>query len=382
MNAMDLPMLTIAESWLHSVWFRSAPSSVQAAETDSLFMFIMWTCIISFALLLSLIVYFPIKYRRSKQSTNYVQSPSHNTLLELTWSVLPLLLMAYMFVEGFKGYFAKLAAPTSAEEIQILGQMWSWTPTYRNGAGTDMTCQVTETKTDVPVIYVPAGRPVKLIMTSRDVIHAFYIPDFRTKMDVFPNRYTSMWFQPLEPTNSVDGKYFDDKGRPLPGVNGHYVFCAEYCGTKHSEMAGYIIVLPEKEYEKKVYQLATAVPTGTCAEVGQIIAKRKGCFQCHSIDGSKNSGPTWQGMYGQTHKYTNGETQVVDENSLRENILYSQKRILEGYAGQNMPVFAGQINDVELYALICYIKTLNPTTPQAELDQANEQLDPEKVKKK
>lgn len=379
MNVLGhLPVLAETDSFMSRLWLKGAGNSTQAASTDWLFMFIMWVCIISFVLLMALVVYFPIKYRRGNQTKNYQQSPAHHTFLELAWSIIPLIVMVFMFVWGYQGYVSKLAAPADSEEIQIRGMMWNWTPTYRNGAGTDLTCQLTDTKTDVPVIYVPARRPVKLIMTSTDVIHSFYIPSFRTKMDVFPNRYTSMWFQPLEPTTpGPGGKYIDDDktsptfGKPFPGA-GHEVFCAEYCGTKHSEMAALIVVLEPRDFDRKVHELATKFPDGTWAQAGFEIGKRKGCFQCHSVDGSKNSGPTWKDMYGVTHTYTNGESVIVDENSLRENILYSQKRIMTGYAGQNMPVFAGQINDNELYALIAYIKTLSKDTKKDDLDKANQ----------
>jgi cytochrome c oxidase subunit 2 len=374
---MTTTIMTLGESWMHRIWFRSPAASAQAAETDWLYMFIMWTCVIAFLVLLVPILWFPFKYHRSKQGKNYVQSPAHHTVLELTWSIVPLIVMVFMFFWGFQGYVAKLAAPSDAEEITIRGMKWNWTPIYRNGAGTDATARMTDTKTDVPIIYVPAGRPVKLLMASTDVIHSFYIPDFRTKMDVFPNRYTSMWFHPLEPsTPGPGGKWVnDDKnspdfGKAYPGA-GHWVFCAEYCGTQHSEMGALMVVLPPEAYEKKVYELATKFPEGTWAQVGEQISKRKGCLQCHSVDGSKNTGPTWKDMYGETHKYTDGSTAVVDDNVLREGILYSQKKILDGYAGQNMPVFAGQINDNELLGVISYIKTLSTKTGKADLDKAN-----------
>ncbi|MBX3386861.1 MAG: c-type cytochrome [Phycisphaeraceae bacterium] len=381
-TSMDT-LLALAEgrSLLHRIWFLSRGDSSQAASTDNLFMFILWVCIISFVLLLIPIVYFPFKYHRSKQATNYVQSPSHHTLLELAWSVVPLMVMIPIFVWGFDGYVSKLASPADAEEIHIRGQMWNWTPRYRNGAETDLSARITDTETDVPVIYVPAERPVKLIMSSSDVIHSFFVPDFRTKMDVFPNRFTSMWFKPMrESTRGPGGKYIDEDEKspnfrkPYPG-SGHWVFCAEYCGTKHAEMGAWIVVLPRREFEIKIHELATIFPEGTWAQAGKTISTRKGCLQCHSIDGSPNSGPTWKNMYGATHTYTDGSSEVVDFNHLREHILYSQRKIMTGYAGQNMPIFAGQIKDTELDAIIFYIKTLSDKTPQPELDKANQEPD-------
>lgn len=371
-------LLAEGQSWLHRIWFLTRDDSTQAADTDNLFMFIMWVCLISFVGLLIPIVYFPIKYRRSKQATNYVQSPAHHTWLELAWSIIPLMVMVPMFFWGFDGYVSKLAAPSDAEEIHIRGQMWNWTPTYRNGAGTDEVARVTKTETDVPVIYVPANRPVKLILSSSDVIHSFFIPDFRTKMDVFPNRYTSMWFEPMRESKPGAGGQWVEKDEKSPnfrkpiGEGGHWVFCAEYCGTKHAEMAAWVVVLPPKEFELKIHELATKFPDGTWADAGKTLATRKGCFQCHSVDGTPNSGPTWKDMFGAKHTYTDGTSHDVDENWLRENILYSQKHILNGFAGQNMPIFAGQIKDPELDAIIFYIKTLSSKTPQNQLDEANQ----------
>lgn len=357
--------------WMHRLWFRSPGYTPQAEVVDGLFMFILWVCVIAFVVLLVPIVWFPIKYHRSKQATNYVTSPSHHTVLELAWSIIPLLTMVPMFIWGLHGYMVNLAPPSESEEIMVKGAMWQWTPTYRNGAQSDMTVTVTpNAKVNTsPVIYVPVDRPVKLIFSSSDVLHSFFIPDFRQKIDVFPNRYTSMTFTAREVTPLVNGHYVDpDTNRPL---SGHVVFCAEYCGTNHAEMAGLIVVLSEEDYQRKVYELATKFPEGNWAEAGKELVKRKGCITCHSADGTPGTGPTWKDMFGDTHKYTDGSTHVVDENWLRENILYAQKRVLEGYPN-TMPVFAGQINDKEMDAIIFYIKTLSENTPQSELDRAAE----------
>lgn len=342
---LTLPWATLAEgpSWLHRLWFTdSAGASTQAAHSEWLFMFILWVNIISFAVVMGLMFYFMFRYRRSKQSEGYQVSSAHNTPLELAWSIIPLLVMVPIFYWGFEGYVGKLAAPADAEDISVRGQKWNWTFKYKNGAEPQSDpVFLTATKTSVPEFIVPAGRPVRLVMSSADVLHAFYIPDFRTKLDVIPNRYISMWFQANE-----------------PGV--HKVFCAEYCGDFHSEMGAQLRVVPRDEYEKTLTKWVSG-PNEKWSPVkyGEILWARKGCNACHTIDGKAGTGPTWKNLYGDMHNYTNNENNMkVDENWLRENILYSQRRLMVGFPA-SMPVYAGQLTDTDVDALIWYIKSLS-----------------------
>ncbi|MBY0313061.1 MAG: cytochrome c oxidase subunit II [Phycisphaerales bacterium] len=345
--------------WTKSLFFFSTGASSQATHTENLFMYIMWINIVSFVALMGLIFYFIAKYHRGKQSENYQVSVQHNTPLELAWSIIPLIIMVPIFYYGFTGYLDKLSAPADAEEIMVSGQKWNWTFSYRNGAQ-PRGDQVMLTKSNYPVpqFIVPAGRPVKLIMSSKDVIHAFYIPDFRTKMDVIPNRYTSMWFFP-QPLSEQD----KSKGGRL-----HTVFCAEYCGDYHSEMAAQMKVVSIPEFEATIKQWTDYNPVDDLLKVGSMVYTAKGCNSCHSISGDKNTGPTWKNMFGDTHEYTNGESgKLVDENWLRENILYSQKRIMKGYP-TSMPNYVGQLTPLEVDALIWYIKSLSDKTKPADLE--------------
>jgi cytochrome c oxidase subunit 2 len=305
--------------------------------------------------------WFIVKYRRSKQTTNYQVSAAHNTPLELAWSIIPLLIMIPIFYWGFTGYADKLAAPMDSEEIMVSGKQWNWSFTYRNGASPQSEDQhyLTQTRVDVPVFVVPLKRPVKLIMNSTDVIHAFYIPDYRTKMDVIPNRYTSMWFYPEQLTNEEDPETKQLKYPNKPKNPAHKVFCAEYCGQDHSEMAAIMKVVEPQEYEATIKKWLDYPGPISLLKVGQMAYTGKGCNSCHTVNGNNSTGPTWKGMFGTKHSYTNGETdKLVDENWLRENILYSQKRILNNF-GNQMPVFAGQLSPLELDGLILYIKTLS-----------------------
>lgn len=364
---MVAPVLASERSWHDNFtawWFKHLGLTEQAAHTEWLYMFILWVCIISFAILMVAMFYFAWKYRRGNEKTNYVRSSSHNTPLELTWTIVPLIVMVPIFYWGFRGYADKIAAPADAEEITIKGQKWNWDITYKNGAGPmpplGAAVQITKTNYDVPQFVVPAGRPVKFIMSSKDVIHAFYIPDFRTKMDVIPNRFTSMWFEASEaaltPRNEK-GEFKNPDGTP----SGHYVYCAEYCGDFHSEMAAVMNVVSWKEYQQIIDTWAKGYPdTENLVSVGRIVAQRKGCFACHSVDGSPNSGPTWKDLYRSPQEFTDGTSiPEADVNYMRESILLSQAKIVKGYPN-NMPVYQGQINERELDALIAYIKSLAP----------------------
>ncbi len=341
--------------WTKSLFFFSTGASSQATHTENLFMYIMWINIISFIALMGLIFYFIAKYHRGKQNQNYQVSVAHNTPLELAWSIIPLIIMVPIFYYGFTGYLDKLSAPADSEEIMVSGQKWNWTFTYRNGAqprGDQV--MLTRSNYPVPQFIVPGGRPVKLIMSSKDVIHSFYIPDFRSKMDVIPNRYTSMWFLPKE---------------VAPGESRtHTVYCAEYCGDFHSEMAAQMKVVSIPEFEATIKQWTDYPEEIDLLKVGSMVYTAKGCNACHSVNGDKNTGPTWKNMFGETHDYTNGESgKLVDENWLRENILYSQRRIMKGYP-TSMPNYVGQLTPLEVDGLVWYIKSLADKTKPEDLE--------------
>ena len=356
------------EGLLHKWSFGHVGNSTQAYETEWLYIFIVWVNIIAFFVVMIPMVWFVFKYHRSKAATNYQASAAHNTPLELAWSIIPLLVMVPIFFWGFEGYVNKLAAPSDSEEIQVKGQMWQWTAVYRNGAECPPKDYVTlmDTGNTVPMMVVPANRPVKLIMHSADVIHSFFIPDFRTKMDVFPNRYTSMWFEAREPTQrGQDGTWTrinPDTGKT--DFAGHKVFCAEYCGNNHSEMVAGLVVLTPEEYAQTLAAWADPYDGGNMPpiEIGKIAAVKRACATCHSIDGSKNTGPTWKNWFGYENTYADGSKHLADETWLRDNILYSQRHIVQGFP-TSMPLYAGVLKDIEVNGLIEYIKSLSDKGP-------------------
>ena len=185
---------------------------------------------------------------------------------------------------------------------------------------------------------VPVGKPVSLLMSSQDVIHSFFVPAFRTKMDVLPNRYTRLWFEA-----TAEGEYD--------------IYCTEYCGKGHSEMLGKVLVLKEQDYNNWLSEAAAASSSLSLEEYGEQLYRTKACITCHSVDGTANQGPTWKGIFGKTEKLADGSNVTIDENYIRESILNPMAKITAGYQ-PIMPTFQGILNDRDIDALIAYIKTL------------------------
>ncbi len=308
-----------------------------ADPNDLVMWFVFWVSAFFFVVLMALMVYFAIKYRR-RPGVAQQRSPSHNTALELTWSGIPLILVGVMFVWGLMVYADMLVPPGRAETINVTARKWSWTWDYDNGG------QSLETTTDfgviaqAPVFAVPAGRPIKLLMHSEDVIHSLFIPVFRKKIDVHPNRYTTYWFEADRP-----GDY--------------ELYCAEYCGDQHSQMMAMVKVMPEADYQEwKAKLLDTSnVPL---LELGRKLYITKGCNACHSLDGAPGTGPTWKDSYMVEKAMQDGTRVTTDENYLRQSILMPGNQIVAGYSNQ-MPVFMGKLTDRELLALITLIKDLS-----------------------
>lgn len=356
MNAPGTHMMTLASQPIwnigHGLWF-GEDASTFAPKSDSLFMFIFWVSTVFFVLIIGAIVYFLFRYRR-RPGVVQTTCPSHCLPLELAWTFLPMLLLAVMFVWGFRDYMDMHIAPAGAEEIQLRGQQWSWQATYDNGANPSETIRVANQ--DVPIIPVPAGRPIRLVMHSVDVIHAFWVPDFRIKIDVMPNRYTSTWFE----ATSELGSQTDENGQPLNYVD-HYLFCAEYCGEQHSQMAAIIRVMPEGDYQEAKAAMADIREGRTPAEIGAILYNIKGCVACHATTTARGTGPGWAGIWGRNERVRlpdgTAVDLIVDENYVRESILVPSVKIVDGYANQMTP-YQGQLDDWELEALIAYIKSL------------------------
>ncbi|MEM7754905.1 MAG: c-type cytochrome, partial [Planctomycetota bacterium] len=251
------------------------------------------------------------------------------------------------FLLGFWTYIDKQIAPSNAIELKVSGWKWGWNITYPDGEESPWQVPLDPGHTvnngaGVPVFVVPENTPIKLRMSSQDVLHSFWIPDFRVKMDLFPNRYTGYTFKTPELKGGDD--YQD-----------HWIFCAEYCGDFHAEMGAILRVVPKTEYGTIL--ASWDVGNKSPVEIGQAVAAGR-CYICHSIDGSAGTGPTWLNLYGYEQPMADGSQVLADEDYLRESILVPTAKIHAGYPA-NMPSFQGQLSEAQLDGVIQYIRTLS-----------------------
>lgn len=326
-------------------------NSTFAADTDALFMFIYYVSIVFFVLVMGVSFYFVQIYRRTGKPT-FTTSFSHNVPLEFTWTIIPTVLVFVVFFWGFTGYINMNVPPKDALEIKVTAQKWFWVFDYPNGSSS----------TDTLVI--PEGRPVKLTMSSGDVLHSFYVPDFRIKMDVIPNRYTLTWFE----ANTEGISRF---------------FCTEYCGAGapdttaaginndknatssdqikqkgHFNMQGIVRIVSSRQYEAWL-ESSMKVGEGMSLEsYGEVLYNSKQCVTCHSVNGGAGTGPTWKGLYGNARQFADGTSaKAADDNYLRQSILEPQAKIVAGYQGV-MPTYQGLLKDKQIDAIIAYIKSI------------------------
>lgn len=304
-----------------------APTSTGAEQVDDLFYFILAVSIFFFAVIVGVLFLFVLRYRQ-RPGVDVQPSAAHNNLLELAWTVVPAIVVGVIFFWGFVSYLDMRTPPDDSYEIQVTAKKWSWSFTYPNGHVDNN-------------LHVPEDRPVRLVMSSDDVIHSLYIPSFRLKRDVIPGRYTTTWFEA-----DTAGSYT--------------LFCAEYCGTQHSTMLAKVIVHPSGEFGKWLEDAANFLERMSPVEAGEVLYQRRGCVQCHSVDGSAKVGPTFRDAFGTQQTLADGSAVTVDENYLRESILEPQAKIRAGYKPV-MPTYQGQLKDEEIAALIAYIKSVSET---------------------
>jgi len=271
------------------------------------------------------LVLFTSKYLRRHPDQLAKAQITHNTKLEILWSVIPLLVFMGLFAWGVKGFIHMRVAPNDALPINVVAQKWSWTFIYPEGASE-------------PELVLPLNKPVKLIMTSRDVIHSFYIPAFRVKQDALPNRYTTLWFTPTK-------------------IGTYNLFCAEYCGTQHSGMIRKVKVVEESEYIAWVTEKANSTAGLSPVDLGKSVFGKKGCAACHSVDGAAGIGPTLKGRFEHKVALANGSEVIADAEYIRESIMEPNAKIVKGFAGA-MPSYKGQLSDTEMDGLIAYFQTL------------------------
>ena len=303
-----------------------------SSSYDSLFYFIFWLSLIFTVAIVGVTLYFSFKYKRSSTNEVAAKQVTHNNKLEFLWTFIPFVIVMFIFYWGFKDYLLFTVSPDNAYEIRVTGKKWFWTFEYPEAG----------VKT-VGELYVPVDRPIKLVMSSTDVLHSFYIPNLRVKRDLQPNKYSNLWF---DVTKS--------------GV--YHVFCTEYCGDQHSNMDAKLIALSSQEFNDWInIQKLGASKDLPLDILGEKLYKEQGCNSCHSIDGSNLVGPTWKNLYNADRPVIiDGVESVVkaDDNYLRESIVYPGKKIVKGYPNV-MASYAGLLSDRDINGIIEYIKTLS-----------------------
>jgi cytochrome c oxidase subunit 2 len=305
-----------------------------APEVDNLYFFVTAVTAFFALLVVTFVIIFAVKYR--DRTGEKVGAPiTGSTRLELGWSIIPFFISMAIFVWSTVVFFHLVRAPDQTLEIYSTGKRWMWRFQHIDG------------QSEINELHVPLGRAVKVTFTSEDVLHSLYIPAFRVKADAIPGRYSSVWFTPTK-----TGQY--------------HLFCAEYCGTKHSGMIGSVFVMEPNDYQ---VWLSGGGGGLSMAARGEQLFQQFGCASCHLTDGS-GRGPSLAGRYGQQEQLATGSALVVDDAYIRESILTPQAKLVAGY-GPVMPTFQGQVNEQGLRDLIEYIKSLSPAGQPAAATQAS-----------
>jgi cytochrome c oxidase subunit II len=333
--------------FLRRVLMLPEQSSTMASEVDHLHYFIILVTMAGATAVAFATLYFLVRYRDgANRPAARPGAAARRTALSLELTAVAGLLALFVFwwVLGFRQYVRLEKAPEGSLTVYVTAKQWMWSFAYPRGGGSS------------GVLYVPVGRPVELVMTSRDVIHSFYVPDFRVKQDVVPGRSTSVWFE------------VDQPGR-------HRLMCAELCGVGHSTMRGEVIALAPADYERALDRLAPVRVAGpvygapavvgeqdppeglSLAAMGQRVAAQSGCLRCHTVDGTPHIGPTFAGLYGAEIPLADGHQVVADEKYLTESMMDPAARVHLGFRPV-MPGYQGLLGAVEIGAVVEYIRTL------------------------
>jgi cytochrome c oxidase subunit 2 len=309
-------------------YLRDAPlfpprASEMARQIDLLFFTTLGVTIFFSSLIAILIFYFMIRYRRTSPSQIGREPQGNTMMLEAAWIIVPLALALGIFTWGARIYFAAARPPPDARQFYVVGKQWMWKVEHPSG------------KREINELHVPRGVPIKLKMTSEDVIHSFFIPAMRVKADVVPGKYTTLWFNA-----DTAGTY--------------HLFCSQYCGAEHSRMVGRVIVMEPTEYELFIGGATTGVPTSVAS--GEELFVTKSCNTCHRPDSTARAPLLW-GLFGKTVAFQNGEPVVADETYIRESIVNPAAKIVAGYQ-PIMPTYRGQLTEEEIIQLIRYIQSL------------------------
>jgi cytochrome c oxidase subunit 2 len=304
-------------------WLPESGSTL-APSVDASWSLVYWISTFFFVLITFLVVFFVIRFRH-REGHRAEETATHNTPLEVFWTAVPLAIVVVLFWQAYKAYLHMITPPDNAYEIQVTAQKWNWLFTYPNGYIS-------------PDLHVEQDTAIQLVMSSEDVLHSFFVPEFRVKQDVVPGRYTKVWFEA-----TVPGEYD--------------LFCTEYCGKDHSSMLAKVVVHERGMFDPWLAEVSDIFKDRSLPEVGELLYNQRGCRQCHSVDGSAGTGPTFLGVYGSTHGLMDGSSVTVDENYIRESILEPRAKITQGYDAV-MPTYQGRLKDKEITAIVEYLKSL------------------------
>ena len=302
-------------------------ASTFAWEVDLLYIYLILVSVAFTIPIVAALFFFIIKYREKEKYAT--PDEMHGSIvLETTWSIIPFVISMTIFLGGAYVYYNQYRIPDDPDmEVYVVGKQWMWKIQHSTG------------QREINELHVPMGRKVKLTMTTEDVLHDFSIPAFRTKMDVVPGRYTTLWFEATKP-----GKY--------------HLFCAEYCGLNHSGMGGYVYVMEQRDFDN---WLSGSVSGQTPVEQGRDLFENKlGCASCHA-GGPQQRGAKLEGIFGHEVKLIGGQTVVANEEYIRNSILNPSAQVVEGFP-PIMPTFKGQVTEEQLVSLVAYIKSLSGVT--------------------
>ena len=297
-------------------------ASAQAGQVDGLYFFLVAVSAFFSIVIATLVVVFAIKYRRRHRDE--VGYAIHGSLaLELMWTIIPFFIVMAMFGWGAKVFFDLYRPPAGAMEIYVVGKQWMWKVQHMDG------------QREINELHVPVGRPVKLIMGSEDVLHSYYIPAFRVKADVIPGRYNVLWFTATKP-----GTY--------------HLFCAEYCGTKHSGMVGAVIAMDPEDFQA---WLSGGGASESPVAAGQKLFQDLACITCHTGDATAR-GPQLTNLYNSTVQLQDGNSVTADDSYIRESIVNPRAKVVAGFQ-PIMPTFQGLVTEEQLLQLIAYVRSLS-----------------------
>ncbi|HEV2710008.1 MAG TPA: cytochrome c oxidase subunit II [Edaphobacter sp.] len=307
--------------WLNASALFPREASTIAPYADALYFFLLLITLVGVTVVGVLVFGFAIRYRKEKHPVAVQVEGS--TLLEATWTIIPLALFLICFVWGALLYFRIYNPPTNAMNIYVVGKQWMWKAEHQGG------------QHEINALHVPVGRPVQLTMISQDVFHSFSVPDFRIKREVIPGRYSTVWFQATTP-----GTY--------------HLFCTQYCGTNHSQMIGEVTAMTPDDFQKWLQESTSGM---SLAQNGERLFASMGCNSCHNGTAAAR-GPNLAGVYGSKLQLTNGSEVLVNDAYLRDAILNPSEHVTAGYT-PIMPTYQGQVSEDGLIDLVEYIKELN-----------------------